>query len=577
MANPPTAIPQAPDRITVFVRGKGKKGVTLTEKEYVVSGGEGHIWTKNGVAFKVCHKNRMIPLGKLDELRVLNAPFLVVPKDILEDKRGKPIGYTMPFVDHTHAMAELFPTAFWNDNGLTPPIVADVVREFQAGVQYVHGKGIKLVDINEWNFLVTEKDFSPIHFIDTNSYATPNFPAQAISPTVRDYHTQGFSEETDWYSWAVVTFFLWIGIHPFRGRHPDCGGDIVERMKKSASVLDPGVKIPGNCRGFDTIPEGLRRWYMDLFQQGKRGAPPTDYEAVKAVATVMRKVASTAQFSIEDIQEYPEAIVRFLSESRLPTVVTRSGIHVGPRVAHAFVPKSVIGVGNKGTPVLCSIKNETIRLTDLNTGNELTTSGLRGERLMSYYGRVFVKCGTMVNELSLREMGSTFVATARQVGSVMEKSTRMCDGVIVTNILGVCYALLPGESQGCYQVRLDEIEPGTKILDAKYDRGVLMVIVSKGGVYSKLIYRFNTAFTDRSLRVEEDVSADAPVFTVLEKGVCAHVPEDGKVELFAVDPKSGTINVIEDPVISLDMRLFNDGTSVVFSTGNKLMRLRMKS
>ena len=48
------------------------------------------------------------------------------------------------------------------------------------------------------------------------------------------------------------------------------------------------------------------------------------------------------------------------------------------------------------------------------------------------------------------------------------------------------------------------------------------------------------------------------------------------MEIFSNKKESNTIKVITNDVISGDMRLFNDGMSVVFSKGKKLYKMKMK-
>ena len=62
--------------------------------------------------------------------------------------------------------------------------------------------------------------------------------------SIRDPLTpkNGFNKLTDWYSYAIVTFQMYIGIHPFKGIHPDYKPkDLELRMKDGASVFDKKV------------------------------------------------------------------------------------------------------------------------------------------------------------------------------------------------------------------------------------------------------------------------------------------------------------------------------------------------
>jgi len=62
-------------------------------------------------------------------------------------------------------------------------------------------------------------------------------------------------------------------------------------------------------------------------------------------------------------------------------------------------------------------------------------------------------------------------------------------------------------------------------------------------------------------------------FVVLETGVCAHIDEEERLELFANKPSSAQVKVVDDPVLTSAMKLHKSGPNVLFSQGNKLYKL----
>jgi len=70
--------------------------------------------------------------------------------------------------------------------------------------------------------MITNNYKTPI-FLDVDSYQTPSFHADALMESVRDPLIQNnkFTELSDWYSFGIVVFQMYIGIHPFKGRHPN--------------------------------------------------------------------------------------------------------------------------------------------------------------------------------------------------------------------------------------------------------------------------------------------------------------------------------------------------------------------
>jgi len=331
----------APDRVTVYRKSNGEK-VVLTKSNYVASGGEGHVFERGGVSFKICHPGHMMPVDKIRELSVLTSEFIANPDDILVDDKKKPIGYTAPFVKDAYSISELFSTDFWDDHGLTPEIVIGLIRKWQDGIAHVHRKGILVIDVNEYNFL-TRKGFKNVYFIDTNSYQTPGSLATVILPTVEDRHMKKgkFTELTDWFSWAVVTFHTLIGIHPYKGFHPKYG-DLDARMKKNITVFDPEVTFPSSCRDFSVIPEGLQRWYDAVLVKGERIPPPDSYELTVIVVPKVRKITGGVKFEVERILSFQSDVVRAYAGPNM-VVLTKNGFSVGGRMTSEFIPKVAVG------------------------------------------------------------------------------------------------------------------------------------------------------------------------------------------------------------------------------------------
>src|SRR5207248_7337064 len=112
----------------------------------------------------------------------------------------------------------------------------------QEGVRHVHERGILIVDLNEMNFLL-DASVEEILFIDVDSYQTPGFPATALMESIRDRHAARFSQATDWFSFGIVSFQMFTGIHPYRGKHPTLTG-LDARMERNVSVLNPEVAVP---------------------------------------------------------------------------------------------------------------------------------------------------------------------------------------------------------------------------------------------------------------------------------------------------------------------------------------------
>ena len=225
----------------------------------------------------------MISVQKLNELAALSEPNIIRPLDLLLDHRNLPVGYTMRHVADAYSLCQLFPRAFRDRNNLTPELVLNLVQQMHTGVEHVHNHGVLIVDLNEMNFL-TSRNFGELFFIDVDSYQTPSFPAKVLMESVRDRHATHFTKESDWFSFAVISFQMFVGIHPFKGTYPALRActDKVQlldaRMKANISVLHPGVSVPASCLPFDSIPGTFYDWYHAIFEEGKRLAAGTERE-----------------------------------------------------------------------------------------------------------------------------------------------------------------------------------------------------------------------------------------------------------------------------------------------------------
>jgi hypothetical protein len=125
------------------------------------------------------------------------------------------------------------------------------------------------------------------------------------------------------------------------------------------------------------------------------------------------------------------------------------------------------------------------------------------------------------------------------------------------------------------QLKVPELN-GYKIVDAKCEANVLMVVAGKNGKYDRLIFRFTDTWDSYDLRVVEDVSHVDINFTVLENGVVLCLTEEEKLEMFAAKSGSPAIKVIEDPVLKGDMRLCH-AKKALLAQGGRMFSFSLRS
>lgn len=557
---------------------KGKGTFTLNKSDFVASGGEGSVYRKGDIGFKIYHDaSKMIPIAKIDELSILGHPCINKPQDILLDEKHRPIGYTTRFLKDTHFLCQLFTKAFKDREGVTAVTVLELIEKLQALVAHCHSKGILIVDLNETNFLVAEK-YDQIFAIDCDSYQTKSFPCPVLMDSIRDRHASDTSngknsysptQGTDWFSFGILSFQMMIGIHPFRGGHPKLK-TLDERMLKNVSVLNKDVKMPPVCYPFSVIPDAYLSWYKAVFEKGERIAPPSSLQPVVFVAAQV-KIAGSNKFIIKKLQHFPEDIVHFDNAARL--VVTTMGVYNGKSL-DAFSKPPVLGVTPKGAVFAATIEQGKVSLTNLTRGTPIKIDR-PAEQIMTYNGRLYARHDEYVYEVGFLETGQDVITDPQRRVSILANATRMFSGVVVQDLIGACYISVFPNPEQSQQIHIKELD-GYRIIDAKYDTEVFMAIAFKNGQYDKFVFRIDSDSMDYDARTEKDVGAIALNFVALETGRCIDLNHRDEIELFSTKMGSKSTAVFQDPAISGDMRLFKKGTQVLFSKREELYSIEVK-
>jgi len=558
----------------IFIKGNNNK-INLTKSQFIASGGEGSIYSSQGTAFKIYQDPKgVIPYSKISELSSIRNSNVIKPEKLVLNNKSEPIGYTMKHVPKSYALCQIFPKAFRDRTGMDTKNVLNLIQIMQKTIADIHKEKILIVDLNEMNFLV-DKKFDDIFFIDVDSYQTKSFPATAIMESIRDRHNKTFSELTDWFSFGVVSFQMFCGIHPYKGKHPTIKG-MEDRMIANIPVFHKDVKFPKNVLPFDAIPQAYKDWYKAILYEGKRFAPPSDPVQVIIVPVIVATVTGNESFDITEIAEYDTNVIKYISINGTRATITSNDLYIGNKKIFQTCNKNMhIAI----TPLTNKIISVSLVDGDIllynSTDENIPTHNIKADDIMSYKDRVYIKNNDKVSELDFVEMGKKVYAVPKHVGNVMENSSKFYDGVIIQNVLGSFVASVFPSAGVHHQIQCPEFR-GYQIIDAKYRDNVLIVITSKKGKYDKFILKFDDKFSSYSLRKVDDISYVGINFTVLDNGIAVHINENEELEVFTNKKDVNTVKVIDNSLIQGDMKLFNNGVQVVFAKGKKLYKLKMK-
>jgi len=549
--------------------------VSLSKRDFVGSGGEGSVYVRGSTAYKIyANPKKMIPEQKIEELSKIRNKNVIKPLNVLLDSRNKPVGYSMRFVKDASPICQLFTKAYKKRNGIGPDDVFGIVRDMQDGLEGIHSADVLVVDLNEMNLLLKGSD---VFWIDVDSYQTKSYPATAIMDSIRDWQAKSWTRETDWFSWGIVTFQLFTGIHPFKGKHPSVK-KMADRMLQNLSVFNDDVKVPKMVPSFETIPEAYRRWYKAVFEDGRRVPPPKGL-GLGVVFVAPRNISSTDRLKISEVFGLERNIFRYDRIDGFDLIAMDGSVVCLTK--DRGTPFSIQGDGCFGhtsdqDPLYGRREGGEAYLVNAKT---LLPVGQRApcQSMMAYDGRFYIHYDENVIELMIRKVGNNTQVFPHPVANVMPMATQLFDGVAIQNMLGSWYASVFPGSQMCNQVRLKELD-GYRIVDAKHDHRVMIVIGTKNGQYDKFVYRFERDYVNAILFwKDEDVAYSGINFVTLDKGVCAHIDEVEDLVLFGATPTVDGVKRISDPMIGGDMRLFKRGNEVLFARGSQLFKLSMRN
>lgn len=534
--------------------------IFLNDHDFIASGGEGSIYKKNGEVFKVFLKPISINfLKKIEELSVLNKQNILRPLYPLYNKNDSIIGFTMRFVDDTIALPLLFTTTFRERNVIIPKKTIQLVENIAEVIQYIHEKKILIVDANEFNYLVAKSEMITPYFIDVDSYQTPSFPATAILPSIKDFTQKDFNELTDWYSFGIIALQLFIGIHPYKGSHPDFKKDDIEsRCKAHVSIFNNSVKIPVSVRPFDFIPSNYLNWFKSIFENGQRILPPT---ISGSISIKPQETVVSNKLIINLVLEFSEKIKKVKWVNGIRVIQGKYFVMFGnKKTSFDSYNSDFIYFNNNFIKV--SIRDESLFINDFKTEIYAIKHFIIDNRLYIIDNENVRE----INFLNLREKDSAFIKNS---WSILPNASVLYKNCIYSNIFGKSYFYIFYEEEKCkiIDIKLDAV----RIIDASYEKETLYVMFFDKGIYNRAIYKFDKEINIVDSTIDKDISLNEINTTALNNGINLLLSDDN---IYITIPLKTERKIINDVGLS-DAFLTSDGSSIYFFKENKLYSMKM--
>lgn len=546
----------------------GGKRIVFATDEFIASGGQGDVFGRNGVAYKLYHDpSTMIPVEKIKELQSLNSPNILGPKDVLYNNKGKAVGFTMPLVNGTIALCRVFTNSFRRAKNITPEMSTKLIEAMLSITQFIHDKHCLVADGNENNYLVDGVNLAKPFFIDVDNYCTPSFRAEFLNPSVRDYQSNEFSTLTDWYALAIIACQVFVGLHPFKGNHPQFdSNDLEGRMKKNVSIFNRDVSVPPPTRDYSNIPTEYYQWFLDLFEKGKRTPPPKVAGLLNVAQVKAQVLQTTLKFITSLLQSYDSDIVRVNQCGDRLVVLTNKDLWVD-KVRWSIDPGNDVVLFD-GSPIVASTEKGLLKMRSL-TGKSIFVSPIAAEQTMVVENTLYVKQESKLIEIGLTRLGERIATTLTSVWKIMPLSSVLYDSVILQNTLGRIWAVVPKPGK-CHMIALPELDT-VKIVSGKCVRNVCMFSGYKKNKLTCFKFFFNEKF-DKYDYVEEATDDLDVNFTVLPNKVT--VQWDGsKMYIIYSDMKT---DIMKDKDLPGNMTLLSYSNKILFFVGKDIYHITSK-
>lgn len=579
----------------VYIPGKGE--LTLSDADHVATGGEGSVYIKKGLAIKLFLDPAKARSGGMEEkiqlLSAIQHPFIVAPQTPVYDAQQQMIGYVMPVAAGLPLM-KTFANSWRDQNNFGQPESVKLVENMREAVTFAHGLNALMVDGNEFNYLA---DGVKPQLIDVDSWQVGRFKATALMPSIRDYHSAEFTPGSDWFAWAIVSFQVFSGIHPYKGTHPDFKkGDLEARMRANASVFDSRVRLNSAVRDFAAIPQALRRWYEDVFQQGDRSAPPSAFLSQAAPALTRKlRVVTTGSGQVRhdrvlglsgEVRHVSGNGVAFYVEGgqwkafdlqRKQPLSTLSS----PQIEALFANKAAL-VRHQSQFVYIEAQNNELRglvmAADADPQPRETATGRLAcvaDKLVVMGNRVFALNAQNENgmtELSVDSIGGRVLLSVKTAWPVLVQSTRFFDGFGVLDALGKPFVVVPQDA-ALVILRAPALTDYRVV--SGFSRGAQCVMLHALSRNDGKLYRLQLRagpgqfeLVDRSVVDEPELNA-----TVNAKGILVSIPDDG--ELTVLNTMGSGAKQVQDASISKEMTLFSLPDGIYYYRGMDVYRLSL--
>jgi hypothetical protein len=552
----------------VFLNGQPLR---LAERDLLASGGEGAVYAKEGIAYKIYHPDKTPPaVAKLKELQALDHPNILGPRGLLLDGAGKVAGFSMPFRKNTDPLCQYAAPSWRTQYGIATDDISALLAKLQETLKWVHAHRCLVVDLNPYNVLVDRAATDPF-IIDVDSWQTPSHPATALMDSVRDPKAgKTFTPGSDWFSFAVVACETYLAIHPYRGTHPGYKpAQWKDRMKDGISVFNTKVRLPSSANPFSVIPAGHRAWLEAVLEKGERSAPPSPGHAGAAPIPAAQPVASDGKVRLENTITLPSKVRRCFFHAGIIWTVTEEGVYRDNIKIMASSPRRHMDIipvqGDE--PLIGEWHAQQGRL-DIFARDGAAWKSIQTSGYFVAHGKTFTSDGSWLMESTVLKIGTKLTLMSKPVAQTVPNA-RFGAGCLVQPLLGTCRVVAPLPSGGTVTVHFKQLDR-VDLISAACAWPFVQIVGRENHDLKMWTAVLSATGAEPTAHVESIDDTDVPAIAALDRGVAARFWDKG-LDLFN-DPSKPLR--FEQPGLAPGTRLASDGGRIYALAGKSVSSIK---
>jgi len=558
--------------VAMQIRLANGKMMTLSKQEFLTQGGEGRIYVRDAFAYKIyADRTKALSTQKLYELQRIKSPNIVTPTQPIYDIKGNIRGYQMPFVQNSKPLCRIFNLAYKKQHNITSSVLLKLITQLKKIVYAVHQQNCLIVDLGAHNFLLSS-DHTQLYCVDVDSFQTPSFPATALLDSVKDWHRQddNFSQNSDWFSFAILCVQIMMGIHPYRGKHPHIKS-LSTRMQQSVSIFDPSVRLPLICPPIEILPLSLRTWLESVLQKKQRLAPPKTTETT--ITSTSNFTPSTKLLAKKMQLTSSHPILGYLFDRSQHYLLTKQHL-IGSQQRIPLscpAPCSLICEPKSGRIIVVCLHNKQLFLYDPKR-NALIGDALPVRAISCFHNQVFALQHNRLLQINLHLVNNNIIYTTSIQATVLPKASKLFTGCIIQDMFGtkICTPLSPNMPRLPISLPLPK---ESRIVDATCVQHVAQILYRyKGELYLRRIF----LTPDLPHHTYPNIETENTHFVITDAGVGIWLQCSGDLEIFStVDIHSPRRNLLS--VLCGDELLQYSNGKVLYINSKELIHIEMQT